>query len=187
MEKTNPLNGLNLYRAAMSGLEKAPAPQTQTASKTPQSSQSPQSPQPAVYGQKIVPEDDRLGVLKDIFGEKALKQMGLVECATCSSRTYVDGSDDPGVSFKTPTQISPEASFALVSAHEQEHVGNERASAEAEDREVIAQSVQVFMSVCPECGKAYSSGGVTRTTTAAKPKYENGAAELLGVLLDAKV
>lgn len=178
MERMNPLNGLNLYRAAMSGLKKSPAPQNQTASKT---------PQPAVYGQKIVPEDDRLGVLKDIYGEKALKQMGLVECATCSSRTYVDGSDDPGVSFKTPTQISPEASFALVSAHEQEHVGNERASAEAEDREVIAQSVQVFMSVCPECGKAYSSGGVTRTTTAAKPKYENGAAELLGALLDAKV
>jgi hypothetical protein len=163
---------LNHYKTAMKGIE---------------NSGNPNNPQLASIGQKIVPENERLGMLKDMYGEKALKQMGLVECATCASRTYVDGSDDPGVSFKTPTQISPEASFALVSAHEQEHVVNERSDAEAEDREVIAQSVQIFMSICPECGKAYSSGGVTRTTTASKQKYENAGAELLGALLDAKV
>jgi len=141
---------------------------------------------PSPYALKVVPAEDRLSTLSEIFGDKTLKQMGLVECQTCSSRTYVDGSDDPGVSFKTPTGVSPEASFAAVSAHEQEHVSNERQSAHAEGREVIAQSVQVFISVCPECGKAYASGGVTKTTTASKKPYQNPLMNLLGNLLDAK-
>lgn len=141
---------------------------------------------PSPFELKVVPAEDRLSRLTEIFGDKALKQMGIVECQTCSSRTYVDGSDDPGVSFKTPTGVSPEASFAAVSAHEQEHVTNEQQAAHAEGREVIAQSVQVFMSVCPECGKAYASGGVTKTTTASKAPYKNPSMNLLGNLIDAK-
>ena len=137
---------------------------------------------------KIINADERLSRLKDIFGDKALKQMGVVECSTCASRTYIDGSDDPGVSFKTPGHVSPEASFGAVASHEQEHVSNEKASAASENREVIAQSVQVFTSVCPECGKVYASGGVTKTTTAGKPQYDkNKGATTVSNLLDAKV
>ena len=137
---------------------------------------------------KIVNADDRLSRLKDIFGDKALKQMGVVECSTCASRTYIDGSDDPGVSFKTPGHVSPEASFGAVASHEQEHVSNEKANAASENREVIAQSVQVFTSVCPECGKVYASGGVTKTTTAGKQQYDkNKGATTVGNLVDAKV
>ena len=29
------------------------------------------------------------------------------ECQTCKERKYQDGSDDPGVSFKTPTSVAP--------------------------------------------------------------------------------
>ena len=43
------------------------------------------------------------------------------ECLTCDSRRYVDQSDDSGVSFQTPTHVSPEDSFAAVRAHEMEH------------------------------------------------------------------
>ena len=53
-------------------------------------------------------------------------------------------------------------------SHEMEHVVNEQAHAERDDREVINQSVQIFHDVCPECGKNYVSGGLTRTTTAGK-------------------
>jgi hypothetical protein len=95
------------------------------------------------------------------------KRAGELECATCASRTYQDQSNDPGVSFKAPGRISPEASFAAVSSHEGEHVANEQAKARENDRKVVSQSVQVFMDTCPECGKAYASGGVTKTTTAA--------------------
>jgi len=137
---------------------------------------------------KIVDADERINRLKDIFGDKALKQMGVVECSTCASRTYIDGSDDPGVSFKTPGHVSPEASFGAVASHEQEHVSNEKANAASENREVIAQSVQVFTSVCPECGKVYASGGVTKTTTAGKSEYDkNKGLSKQGNLLDAKV
>lgn len=137
---------------------------------------------------KIVSADERVNRLKEIFGDKALKQMGVVECSTCASRTYVDGSDDPGVSFKTPGHVSAEASFGAVASHEQEHVSNEKANAASENREVIAQSVQVFTSVCPECGKVYASGGVTKTTTAGKAEYDKtGGANKQGNLLDAKV
>ena len=176
MDRITPASGVNIYKLNMDGADRTQRSETG-------------SQVAAGSGVKIVPEGDRLGVLKDTYGDKTLKQMGLVECATCSSRTYVDGSDDPGVSFKTPAKISPEASFALVSAHEQEHVVNERSDAVSEGREVVAQSVQIFMSICPECGKSYASGGVTRTTTASKGGYNQGPTSggTSGALVDAKV
>ncbi|MGF7141958.1 uncharacterized protein with WD repeat [Anaerotaenia torta] len=46
------------------------------------------------------------------------------ECKTCKERKYVDGSNETDVSFKTPAHISPQASYAAVAAHEQQHVSN---------------------------------------------------------------
>ncbi len=90
------------------------------------------------------------------------------KCQTCEQRKYQDGSNDMGVSFKTPTRIAPEAAGAMVRSHEQEHVTRERAKAEREDREVVSQSVTLHTDVCPECGKVYISGGTTQTTTVSK-------------------
>jgi len=98
----------------------------------------------------------------------------VTECQTCKNRKYVDGSNDPGVSFKTPTKISPQASFSAVSSHEQEHVSRENAKALRSGREVVSQSVRIYTSVCPECGRVYSSGGKTITVTkgeGTKPDY----------------
>lgn len=89
------------------------------------------------------------------------------ECQTCKERKYQDGSDDPGVSFKTARHIAPEAAAATVRGHEMEHVVREQASAAREGRRVVSQSVTYHTAICPECGKAYVSGGTTRTTTAA--------------------
>lgn len=136
---------------------------------------------------RLVAPDERLSKLVDIYGEKKLKQMGIVECATCSSRTYIDGSDDPGVSFKSPSHVSPEASFAAVMSHEQEHVSNEQADAKSKDAKVVAQSVRIFTSICPECGKSYASGGVTKTTVASKGGYDDKAKTYTGNLVDAKL
>ncbi|GAU77588.1 hypothetical protein [Fusibacter sp. 3D3] len=136
---------------------------------------------------KIVEPENRIDRLKEIYGEKVLKQMGITACETCQSRTYVDGSDDPGVSFKTPTNISPEASDAAVASHEGEHVANETAKAESEGREVVSQSVRTFKAVCPECGRMYTSGGVTHTTTQNKSNYSTQNQNFQGQLLDMTV
>lgn len=88
------------------------------------------------------------------------------KCETCEKRKYKDGSDDPGVSFKTATQVDPNAAQAAVRGHEMEHVVRERAKAEREDRKVVSQSVTYHTGICPECGKFYISGGTTRTVTA---------------------
>lgn len=88
------------------------------------------------------------------------------ECKTCEQRKYQDGSDDAGVSYKTPTHIAPEQAGSAVRGHEMEHVTRERAEALREGKEVISQSVTMHTAICPECGKAYVSGGTTRTTTA---------------------
>ncbi len=90
------------------------------------------------------------------------------ECETCKQRKYQDGSDDPGVSYQTPTHIAPEQAASAVRGHEMEHVVREGAKAEREDRKVVSQSVMIHTDICPECGKVYISGGTTRTTTAAK-------------------
>ena len=88
------------------------------------------------------------------------------DCETCKNRKYQDGSNDPGVSFKTAAHISPSSSASVVMSHEMEHVTRESAKAQSEDREVISQTVAIHNSVCPECGRSYVSGGTTRTTTA---------------------
>lgn len=97
--------------------------------------------------------------------EKAEKRAGIRECTTCAERTYKDGSDDPGVSFKTATHVSAAESASAVASHEQEHVRREQSGARAEGREVVAQSVNIVSAICPECGRSYVAGGTTRTVT----------------------
>ena len=94
------------------------------------------------------------------------------ECQTCKNRKYQDGSDDPGVSFKTATNVAPEQAAAAVRGHEQEHVVREQAKARREDRHVVSQSVSIQTAICPECGDVYVSGGTTRTVTKANPAQE---------------
>lgn len=133
----------------------------------------------------IIPSKmDKLNMLKEILGQKELYKLGIIECQTCENRKYQDGSNDPGVSFKSPGKISPEASASIVKAHEMEHVGREQANAEKEDRKVISQSVQLFTSICPECGKSYVSGGKTTTITANKKKIPINEEFLKGIYID---
>ncbi|MDO5149280.1 MAG: hypothetical protein Q4D76_07790 [Oscillospiraceae bacterium] len=93
---------------------------------------------------------------------------GKEECETCKNRKYQDGSDDPGVSFKTPSNIAPEEAAARVRGHENEHVYRNRAKAEREGKEIVSQTVTLKTSVCPECGTPYVSGGQTDTVTRTK-------------------
>ncbi len=97
------------------------------------------------------------------------------ECETCKNRKYQDGSDDPGVSYKTPTTIDADMANAAVRSHEQEHVGREQFQAEQEGREVVFQTVTIHNAICPECGRIYVSGGTTRTVT--KEQVEQVAAK----------
>lgn len=87
------------------------------------------------------------------------------ECETCRERRYTDGSDDPGVSFKTPTKVAPEQAASAVRGHEMEHVSREQAKAQREDRRVVSQTVTYHSGICPECGDVYVAGGTTRTVT----------------------
>jgi hypothetical protein len=86
-------------------------------------------------------------------------------CETCSKRAYKDGSDDPTVSYQTPTHISPEQAAGAVAAHEQEHVRHEQARAAENGARVVSQTVVIHTAICPECGRVYVSGGETKTVT----------------------
>lgn len=96
-------------------------------------------------------------------GKKTEDVDGTEECETCASRTYVDGSNESDVSFKTPGHISPEASASVVSAHEYEHVRNAMQEDKRPDAELVSVSVSLKTAVCPECGTTYVAGGKTRT------------------------
>ena len=50
---------------------------------------------------------------KNYASEKAAKRAGVIECETCASRKYQDGSDEQ-VSFKSAAHIAPEAAAARV-------------------------------------------------------------------------
>ena len=131
--------------------------------------------------QYVDQEQDTQGVQT---GKSAQEVMEEGECQTCKERKYQDGSDDPGVSFKTPTQIAPEQAASAVRGHEQEHVVRERAKAQREDREVVSQSVTLHTAICPECGKSYISGGTTRTTTQGNTENNAQQEAIKGSLLD---
>ena len=123
-----------------------------------------------------IPLPGQSGQVEGVSGKEGVaKTGGSEECQTCKQRKYQDGSNDMGVSFKTPTHIAPETAASAVRGHEQEHVSRERAKAAREDRRVVSQSVMLHTAICPECGKSYISGGVTRTVTAAKPETPEGA------------
>ena len=88
---------------------------------------------------------------------------GKMECQTCASRKYQDGSNEM-VSFKSAAHIAPEAAGAAVRAHEQEHVANAyNKAAEHGNARVLNASVSIQTAVCPECGRTYVSGGTTKT------------------------
>lgn len=133
---------------------------------------------------KIAALDRRISTLESRL-EKLNEQKG--ECQTCKNRKYQDGSDDPGVSFKTASKIAPEAAASAVRGHEMEHVYRNRAKAAREGREVVSQSVRLKTGICPECGKPYIAGGETRTVTKAKnePDFSVGTeSDTKGSLFD---
>lgn len=90
------------------------------------------------------------------------RKVSPVECQTCKNRRYQDGSDEM-VSFKTPGKISPEESYAKVMSHEKEHVANAIAEGNESNKELVSTTVSLKTSICPECGRAYISGGTTTT------------------------
>ena len=99
------------------------------------------------------------------------------ECQTCKNRKYQDGSNDPGVSFKTPTRLSPERAAFAIRAHEAEHVAHARVKAQKEDQKIVSQSVSYRTGICPECGRVYMAGGTTRTTFRSAPVVEEAPVE----------
>lgn len=86
-----------------------------------------------------------------------------VECQTCKARMYQDGSNEANVSFKTAGHIDPSQSYAKVMSHEQEHVSNARKKDASDSAQLLSATVSLKMSVCPECGRTYVSGGTTKT------------------------
>ena len=115
------------------------------------------------------------------------------ECQTCKNRKYVDGSNDAGVSFKTPKHIDPDAAAATVMAHEQEHVSHAKAKEGDPGVKSVNSSVSLKTAICPECGRSYVSGGLTRTTVVyGETKYDENKKEydkdaLLGANVDEKI
>ncbi len=118
-------------------------------------------------------------------GNSSIEKVSQSECQTCMDRKYVDGSNDSSVSFKTPIHISPAASFAAVSSHEQEHVSSAISEGSKPGNELVSSSVTLKMSVCPECGTPFVAGGVTNTVmkyNTSNP-YENSRKSLEGSVL----
>jgi hypothetical protein len=86
-------------------------------------------------------------------------------CETCDNRQYQDKSADGSVSFQLPTKMNPAQAANMVRAHEQEHIRNDRLSAQQRGEEIVSQSVKIFYDVCGECGVTYAAGGEATTVS----------------------
>lgn len=123
-----------------------------------------------LFDKKINNLEDRIDTLKQRLNKlRTEERQEDGECETCKNRKYQDGSNDPGVSFKTASKVTGSAE-AAVRGHEQEHVNRNQAKAAREGKEVLYQSVTIKRAICPECGKSYVSGGETVTVTRTKPE-----------------
>ena len=115
---------------------------------------------------------ERIALKNESGKAEALEAAQPRECQTCKNRKYQDDSSDPSVSFQAPAHISPGAAPSVVASHEREHVSHEQTKAKQDDRRIVSQTVTLKTSICPECGRMYISGGVTRTLTATDRKGE---------------
>ncbi len=102
-------------------------------------------------------------VMETPAAERMRKRLGIEKCETCENRMYVDGSNESDVSFKAPGHIDPAAAPATVMAHEREHVANAVQEGNKPNAKLISATVTLHTSICPECGRTYVSGGLTRT------------------------
>ena len=144
--------------------------------------QKPVQVQTALPGQKAEKLEEEI-----FFGNRRVSEKGdfdTYECQTCKNRKYQDGSNDPGVSFKTPTAISPERAAFAIRSHEAEHVAHARLKALEEDKEIVSQSVSYRTGICPECGKTFMAGGNTRTVLRTAPETYQQEPVKKGVYLD---
>ena len=98
----------------------------------------------------------------DRMGKRPGRKSSPAECETCKNRKYQDGSNEM-VSFKAAGHIDPNNAAMVVMGHEQEHVSNAYRKAELCGGEVESATVTLHTDICPECGRTYISGGVTRT------------------------
>lgn len=136
----------------------------------------------------IVPANSISGILPvseySAVGSSS-KVKGVTECTTCENRMYVDGSNESDVSFKAPGHISPEQSYAKVMSHEQEHVSNARAKGSKPDTQLMSATVSLKMATCPECGRRYVAGGLTKAAIkyTEKSPYDNGRKIIEGSFL----
>lgn len=141
-----------------------------------------------VPGQRAVQGQNEGKSAEESFaGSRSVSEKGdfdTYECQTCKNRKYQDGSNDPGVSFKTPTTISPERAAFAIRSHEAEHVAHARLKALEEDKEIVSQSVSYRTSICPECGKTFMAGGNTRTVFRSAPETYSQEAVKKGTYLD---
>ncbi len=120
--------------------------------------------------------------------KKDINKIDQEDCKTCSERKYQDVSDDGGVSFQSATKLAPSQAATAVAGHEREHFSREQTKAKMEGKEVISNEISIKNSICPECGKAYVSGGETRTTTRTKTSQKAlDKNEVKGINFDAKV
>jgi hypothetical protein len=112
----------------------------------------------------VIPAGDAAGKPTDVSlrSPSVTDEQRDQECQACKTRKYQDGSDEM-VSFKSASHISPESAASAVRAHEQEHVSNAYKKAAQGNGKVISAAVSIHMSVCPECGRSYVSGGTTHT------------------------
>jgi len=117
-----------------------------------------------VGAEKVAPNEASKGVkgAQAVDSKKVAKTDPNYKCETCANRKYQDGSDE-NVSFKSATNIAPEAAASAVRGHEQEHVANAYDKAKQKNGKVLSATVQIHTAICPECGKTYVSGGTTRT------------------------
>lgn len=140
-------------------------------------------------GQAVGPVNKVNGVNPiDLKTNKTIEKVKPSECETCKHRKYIDGSNDMDVSFKVPTHVSPQDSYAAVSAHEQEHEANAISDGSKPGAELVSVTVSLKMGICPECGTAYVEGGETRTVIRynIKNPYEKERKSLEGSILKGK-
>ncbi|MDL2233815.1 hypothetical protein LJC63_09620 [Ruminococcaceae bacterium OttesenSCG-928-L11] len=87
------------------------------------------------------------------------------DCETCRKRQYKDESSDGGVSFQAPKHLAASTAGIRVMSHEHEHAAAESTDPGEEGGVTRSSNTYLEYAKCPECGRTYVKGGLTKTTS----------------------
>jgi hypothetical protein len=118
---------------------------------------------------------DPVEKLKSALGQKKAnddggEDTGILAEGQPGTATYVDNSNDPNASMRSPVALTAGEAELAVRMHERGHLMHAEADARTNGEQIVSAHTQIRYRVNPNTGEIYASGGEAVVTTKARQR-----------------